>query len=71
MSAPKFPGVHVKIIDLLDETEPWKLISRCAKAAQRAGVPAVAILQFSNFAVSYCRSYDEIVLLAIDWWSCD
>ena len=61
-SAPKFPEVHVKIIDLLDETEPWTLISRCAKATQRAGVPAVAILQFSNFAVSYCRTYDEISL---------
>ena len=68
---PRFPQVKVTISDLINETEPWPLINRCVRAAKHAGVSSCDQMRFTNHAVHFCRTYDEILLLAGDWWSCD
>ena len=75
MSTPKFPFVHVKLLDLLDETYHSRnyplLLKRCSVAARNAQfVPWGQIIEFNLQAIE-ANDFYAAVLLAIDWWSCD
>jgi hypothetical protein len=52
MNGPKFPEVHVKIVDLLNCEDPWQVINRCMFAAKRAGVSAGNRMLFVHEALS-------------------
>ena len=61
---PKFPELKVELADC---TDPWKIVNKCCRAAERAGLRYSARMISLNDAMSS----DNLSLTCSEWFDLD
>lgn len=63
----QYPQIEVKLIG--EATNQWSVLTRCCRAAKRAGIPETEIQRF--VAEATIGSYGEMIDTCLRWFDCD